>query len=485
MRQFSDKTVITGRVKRWLDNPISISPISCTNVVVEDSYFEIDGDYEFLDTIAGSRVFTTMALKGNAGVSINLSKLRPKGTVGSQGLVAQGVTNFMEAYSVINAEVRRGNGFKNGAVNLCLDYTHPDYLDFLKFDRLPWAKKVTYLPTGFKFTEAECTTDRFQALLAAIAAGKTFVYKQQRDTLTGNLLETNVCMGLSLANRSTCTLAHLNLGKIARFSEIPEAMLAVAKDLDWIWEQFEATQPNHFNDANRDKQVGMGYVGLANLLAAHSISYKDFARSMAKMVNKPEYITFDLASDRLATYLSLGYKKVQEFAEEKGYKRFFAIEPTASCSYRELDLAGYTTCPEISPPTCHPLTKVSTRISDDESRDYQYPPNVECSGTDVDFATYTSLCESFQILANRTGLSQGISYNWWLDEPVTKQSFLRWVESPLKTIYYRWATSSTNQDKTSYSEVPVSQEDEEFWSANEPEVSCQINDKNYCEACAG
>lgn len=482
MRKFHDKTVVTGRVQRWLDNPIGISPISCTNVVVEDSYVEVDGDFDFLDTIAGSRVFTTVALKGNAGVSVNLSKLRPKGSVGSQGLVAAGVTNFMEAYSVVNAEVRRGNGFKNGAVNLCLDYTHPDFLDFIQIE-LPWAKKVTYLSPGFEFTKEEQQTDRYQALISALSAGKTFVYKQQIDPTTGKLLETNVCMGLSLANRSTCTLAHLNLGLISSPREIPDAMLAVAQDLDWIWEQFEATQPPHFTPAVQDKQVGLGFVGLANLLAAQDISYVDFATSMAKLCHQPELITFELPSDRLAVYFSLGYKKAADFAKSKGYRRFFAIEPTATCSYKQKDLAGYTTAPEISPPTCHPVTKISTRIALGGSEDYQYPPKVECSGTDVSFAVYTSLAESFQLLADSTGLGQGISYNWWLDEPVTSASFLRWVESPLKTIYYRWATSSSNQDKTAFAEAPITDEESEFWA--DPEVVCQLNDKNSCTNCGG
>jgi hypothetical protein len=396
-----------------------------------------------------------------------LSKLRPKGQVNAQGLESQGVNNFTVLYSAINAEVRRGNGFKNGAVNVCLDYDHPDWLEFIESDVLSHAKKVTILPEGW-LPEAGVKLD---ALLKALNEGTTFLYKQQFDA-AGNKLETNVCMGLMLANRSTCTLAHTNLGKCATLLSVPEAMLAAAKDLDWIWEQFAATQPAHFTPAAQDKQVGLGFVGLANFLVAQNITYSELVYSLIKLREAPCLASFDLASDRLAMSLKLGYDQVAEFAKSKGYVRFFAIEPTATCSYGETDLAGYTTTPEISPPTCHPITKISRRLSDSGYQDYQYPPAVECSGLDVSFEEYTQLCEEFQHLANGTGLAQGISYNFW--ETHTHESLVRWAKSPLKTIYYKRQTSSDIMDKSSFSDLS---ENDGFWEAE----ACSLEEG--CASC--
>jgi hypothetical protein len=467
MHNFAPTTVVTGRVRRWLTDSTKISPISCTNVIVEDSYYDTDNGEDFLDTIAGSRVFTTMALKGNAGVSVNLSKLRPKGQINAEGLESQGVNNFTAMYSAINAEVRRGNGFKNGAVNICLEYDHPDWLDFIEAEPLSYAKKVTILPEGWLPKRGV----KLDALLRALNEGTTFLYKQQFDA-EGNRLETNVCMGLSLANRSTCTLAHVNLGK-CHISAIPEAMVAAAKDLDWIWEQFSANQPAHFTPAVEDKQVGLGFVGLANLLAANNIKYSELGYSLLKLREAPSLATFELASDRLALALRSGYQQVAEFAKPKGYVRFFAIEPTATCSYGEVDLEGYTTTPEISPPTCHPVSKVSRRLTDAGYQDYQYPPNVECSGTDVGFDSYTSLCEEFQHLANDTGLAQGISYNIW--DNMNFESLTRWAKSPLKTIYYKRQTSSDIMDKSGFSDLS---ESDGFWAEAE---ACNLDQP--CSSC--
>lgn len=494
-RNFAPTTVIPGRPKAWLKDPTGISPVSCTNVVAQDSYYEPINGCDFLDTIAGTRVFVTKVLKGNAGVSVNLSNLRPKGTVGTQGLVASGVTNFLDVYSQINAEVRQGNGFKNGAVNVALNYSHPDWSDFINYpsSRIPWLKKVTIIDASFA-PDSEC--HKFQLLLTAIAAGTTFVYKQQYSP-SGDKLEINVCQAVEFANRSTCTLAHANLGMVRVPSDIPVIMLAAAEDLDWVWKQFAASQPDHFIPAVQDKQVGLGFVGLANMLAHFNVTYEEFTRSLEKLINKPALMTFALMSDRLAIQLQVGYRVVTEFARTEGYERFFAIEPTASCSYREVDLRGYTTAPEISPPTCHPTTRMTRRTSQEGFNDHQYPLDVEFAGSGeggVNYDTYFRLCSALQILMNRTGLAHGISHNWWLEEEVTPESFGRWWRSPLKTIYYRWATSSSNQDKTSIG-AEVSIEDEEFWGSgdeeegSDPVVVCPIvtaqNDPNFCMACAG
>jgi ribonucleoside-diphosphate reductase alpha chain len=195
--RFSPYTVIVSRVQRVIDDPAKISPISCTMVSVEDSYYDIDGNYTIYDTIAGSRLYATKVLKGNAGVSVDLSKLRPKGTKGSGGLIAQGVTNFMHVYSAINSEVRRGNSFKNGAVVLCLAFTHPDFEDFLEFGTeghetqglLPWAKKGVTVNADMWLPEY---ADRREKLFTALAKGQVFVSKEQYSA-QGDRLYDNVC----------------------------------------------------------------------------------------------------------------------------------------------------------------------------------------------------------------------------------------------------------------------------------------------------
>lgn len=457
--KFSPTTVIVSRVQRFIDNCNKIYPVSCTAIKVQDSYYDVEGDYSFYETIAGSRVYTTKVLKGNAGVLIDLSELRPKGTVGSGGMVAQGVTNFMAMYSMINQEVRRGSVFKNGAVVLALDYDHPDFIDFLNFpdEQIPWAKRNVGVDEGI--LKPEYAT-QYDALLKTLADGRCFVTKKQYNKEDGSRMLPNVCVGLTLRSRSTCTLAHGNLGMVVKPSDIADVIFNGAKDVIHIWDMFNEAQierGDHFLDAILDKQVGFGFVGLANMLAHFQVSYADFVGAL-------EGCRDNVFAWEIASSFRTGYGMASVLFKLHGFERAFTIEPTATCSYKQTDLYGYTTTPEISPPVCHPVTKVTRRLSEVAEggyQDYQYPPNVEVAGVDVDDEVYTRLCCAFQVMMNDTGLAQMISYNWWLTRPIDKQHFAYWLDSPLQSIYYRWAVSTDNQDKTSIGET--TEEDDEFW----------------------
>ena len=111
-----DHLAITGRIKSWLNNPVDKLPVSCTSFTVEDS---IEGK----DGIDDSLVFTSYGLRNAQGVAVNLSKIRPAGTQNGKGLVASGPSSFALEYSLKNQVLRRGGTYKNGAVNLHLDYS--------------------------------------------------------------------------------------------------------------------------------------------------------------------------------------------------------------------------------------------------------------------------------------------------------------------------------------------------------------------------
>ena len=126
----------TGRVQNWIDNPSSRLPVSCTVFVVEDSMEGPNG-------IEASWRFVSHALRYGAGVAVHLSKLRPSGSDNGKGLVASGPVSFGKIYSCLNEQLRRGGVYKNGAVVLHLDISHPDILEFVEAPRheLPWAKR--------------------------------------------------------------------------------------------------------------------------------------------------------------------------------------------------------------------------------------------------------------------------------------------------------------------------------------------------------
>jgi hypothetical protein len=462
-----------GRVKRWQEDPSKISPVSCTKVRVRDTYFDVEGDYSHFETIAGSREFVTRALKGNAGVAVDLSDLRPKGTIGSNGLVAQGVTNFLKAYSVCNEEVRRGNSFKNGAVLMWLDFDHPDLVDY-------WLKRAVYIDDSFWNIEYE---KKRNLVYKSLADGDIFVAKKQWN-IKSERLYSNVCNEILLKSRATCTLGHINLGQVETIEDLRRAVpYCMNKLITEVWDKLNFDGEVYLKKED-DPQVGLGVLGLANMLAYFGVSYGEFVTALEDMLDGnlrgcglplPGSRPYTIA-EKLAVTLYDGYVEASNVAIKAGLERAFTVAPTATCAYNQKDIRGYTCSPEISPPVAHPITKKVVRQSELGFRDtpmqvYEYPLDVEIASYDVPVKLYDRLCVAFQRLMNVKGLAHSISYNWWVDKPVNEETFRAWYNSELKTIYYRWVTRSDAQDKTSI-RVDVSQEDSDFWFPTDDEVVC-------------
>jgi hypothetical protein len=106
-----------------------------------------------------------------------------------------------------------------------------------------------------------------------------------------------------------------------------------------------------------DRQVGLGLLGLANLLKQSGVTYKQFGEALkdirlnGQMAQTPAHI--------LAAEINAGITAAAHVARENKMDRAFAIAPTASCSYRYKDLEGYTTCPEIAPPIARQVDRDS------------------------------------------------------------------------------------------------------------------------------
>ena len=161
----ANKIARTGRVQSWIDNPTSRLPVSCTVFVVEDSMEGPNG-------IEASWKFVSHALRYGAGVAVHLSKLRPSGTKSIKGtdtLVASGPTSFGKIYSTLNEILRRGGTYRNGAVVLHLDLTHPDILTFIEAPRqdLPWVKRCIDIEGEDDWNSASPETKK--AILRGIA----------------------------------------------------------------------------------------------------------------------------------------------------------------------------------------------------------------------------------------------------------------------------------------------------------------------------
>jgi len=328
----------TGRVQNWIDDPTSRLPVSCTVFVVEDTMEGPNG-------IEASWRFVSHALRYGAGVAVHLSKLRPKGDENGKGLVASGPVSFGKIYSTLNEILRRGGVYKNGAVVLHLDLNHPDVLEFITADRadLPWVKRCVNINWHWWNLATQEVKD---ALIAGIKRGDIWLNKTKIDA-NGNRIRGNVCLEVYLPSRGTCLLQHVNLGG-CEYDDIPRAFVSGMSELCALHGKTDVGSSGEYLPSETDRQVGLGLLGLANLLRRYNVSYEEFGKAL-EAVNSERPVEHTEAVT-LALQLQSGIEQAANIARVNKMERAFAIAPTASCSYRYKDLDGYTTCPEIAPP---------------------------------------------------------------------------------------------------------------------------------------
>ena len=147
----------------------------------------------------------------------------------------------------------------------------------------------------------------------------------------------------------------------------------------------------------------------------------------------------------IAVALDVGYKEAAKVAERHGMARAFTIAPTASCAYRYKDREGYTASPEIAPPISRDVDRDSSTLG---VQSYQFNPKCEIA-EEVGWDTFFELNCEWQVMMDKTKKAHAISMNWWSDMVKMDRSFMdRWLNSPLKSLYYSLQVQPDTQDKT-------------------------------------
>jgi len=478
IRQAPEYLALTGRVKNWLENEESRLPVSCTVFNVEDS---MEGD----NGIEASWIFTSHGIRNAAGVAINLSNLRPSGFDNGKGLVSSGAASFAKFYSLINQELRRGGTYKNGAVTLFLDHDHGDCEEYLRLTptELPWAKKSLYVDDTLK------DNPLLPLIAEKVNNGTLWLAKKQYDD-QGNRLYSNVCQEILIPSRGTCLLSHINLGQVADIGDLVEMFTESAR---WLCELHGQTGIGeddwHYLEAANDKQVGLGVIGLANMLAYHRITYSDFSYALDYVTGtEEEVIMVDKRAMDVAYKLQEAFAAAAKVGREFGMERLFTVAPTASSSYNYTDLQGFTTAPEISPPLDYEVDRDSGTFG---VQTYEYHPQTEIA-CEVGWETYFRLANAWQRLMNSTGLAHTMSVNIWSQIRTTPEWITDvFLPSDLATTYYRISVDNQALDK---SEIVNLDSDEaklaELYQEPATAAACPIfplpeDDPAYCSACAG
>ena len=449
----------TGRVQSWMDDPTGRLPVSCT-------VFVVDNEMEGPNGIEASWRFASHALRFGAGCAIHLSKLDPRGKERESGVVASGPVSFGKIYSTLNEILRRGGIYKNGAIVLHLDLNHADAREFITTPRseLPWVKRC------INITEEWWNSCTFREdLLHGIRSGDIWLNKLRKEN--DERIYGNVCLEVYLPSRGTCLLQHINLAA-CEFDDIPRAFVAGMSELCSLHSQTGVGQSGEYLSPEIDRQVGLGVLGLANLLRRYGVTYEQFGRALDQYNNNE---TIRSAAYELVSQISSGIKQAAEVARNANMVRAFAIAPTASCSYRSRDLDGNTATPEIAPPISQTVDRDSGTFGV-ETVTYG---DVEIA-SEVGWENYKRVADGLMTMYQRTGLLHGYSFNSWSDMITYDNDFIEeWLRSPQTSLYYSLQVMSDTQDKSdAYAALKDSDIDEYLTdlfntSDLEPQCDCQ------------
>ena len=450
----------TGRVDSWIKDPTSRLPVSCTVFVVEDT---MEGE----NGIEASWRFVSHALRYGAGVAVHLSKIRSKGSENGKGLVASGPVSFAKIYSTLNEILRRGGIYKNGAVVCHLDLNHPDVLEFITASRaeLPWVKRCVNINNHWWNL---ATAEVKESLILAVKRGDVWLNKTKVDK-QGNRIYGNVCLEVYLPSRGTCLLQHVNLGG-CEFDDIQRAFTDGMSQLCQLHAITNVEASGEYLAPAIDRQVGLGMLGLANLLRRQGVTYKEFGAALEAINNRqPLHRT---AASELALEIQAGIQAAAQIAKQAGMVRAFAVAPTASCSYRYKDLDGYTTTPEIAPPIARQVDRDSGTFG---VQSFDYGP-VEVA-SEVGWDDYFKTANGIVRMLDITGLLHGYSFNSWSDVINYDEAFIEeWLRSPQTSLYYSLQVMGDTQDKSdAYAALDESDVDsylESIINNNAPDCNC-------------
>jgi len=412
--------------------------------------------------------------EGGYDLQFDLSALRPPNTPNSVGMVSSGALSFGEwiksAYefgkksdiesllyflSNFNGVLLRGGHYKGGAITTSMPVWNKSALDYLTLPKEahPWLKKgLTLSSDYFEYGLDELIIEKVNngSLWLEKAVQQTtngYDWLTSVDTGLDERLRSNVCREIQITSKATCDLSHGNLGQIAYFNELPDMLVKTTRMLCTLKSMGIQDTAGIYKKSSEDKQIGVGLIGLSNLLARFQITYREHVDSLNRVIkmvtkdkindacygfrilSKPE---FETDSDSLAWWMIMAYVEASKVARSYGMERAFCIAPTANSSFRYTDLEGYSTSPEISPPISLEIERLSETLEDTDI--FFYHPNAE-TAEQVGFHTYQGLVEAYQELFNVTGLGHSISFNIW--EPIDF-TFLDWFDnSEVLTTYYR------------------------------------------------
>jgi hypothetical protein len=366
---------------------------------------------------------------------------------------------------VLNETLRRGGKFRNGAIVLHLDANHPDLEEFITAPRdlLPWVKRCVNISPSWWHAMDGVTR---QKLYKGIASGDIWLtkvrYNDKLERIYGN-----VCLEVLLPSRGSCLLQHINLGA-CELGNLGDAFVQGMQELCSLHGTTGVGETGEYLPPEIDRQVGLGVLGLANLLRRYGVTYRQFGDALWEFLN--DEIETSTVAHEIVKAWNDGIERASVIARENNMVRAFAIAPTASCSYRSKDLDGYTCTPEIAPPVGRTVDRDSGTFG---VQTFEYG-DVEIA-QDVGWDDYVRVANGVVEMYQRSGLWHAYSFNTWSDMVTYDREFIEeWMVGPQTSMYYALQVKADVQDKSdAYAALEETEVDDYLASLiNTPEPQC-------------
>lgn len=257
-------------------------------------------------------IFTTlrtaaMIHQAGAGTGFSFSALRPRGDiVASSGGTASGPLSFIRIYDTAASVVREG-GRRHAANMAVLDVSHPDIESFIAAKAHPGTLSTFNLSVGVtdEFLRGvlerrphALVNPRTGRVVATVPARRLFdaIVEQAWHTgepgllfldrvndadplpSEGRIVATNPCGEVPLRAYESCNLGSIDLARFVHegdidVSRLDDTVRLAVRFLDDVIDVSRYPDPTLDIAAHRTRRVGLGIMGLADLLAERGIPY--------------------------------------------------------------------------------------------------------------------------------------------------------------------------------------------------------------------
>lgn len=303
------KFVPGGRILFGIGNfYVRSTPFNCFFIPIHDD--SIEGIYRCAAEMARTYSF-------GGGVGTDISPLRPiNSPVNNSARFSTGAVSFMELFSVTTSII--GQAGRRGALMITIEDTHPDVLEFIKVKDDPRREKVRYANISVKVSDAlishylkgrkwtlEFKNDKVhvrkvvkadevvdELVVRAHSCAEPGVifwdrvkeFSNTEGYETGRLMGTNPCSEQPLPAYGNCNLGSINLAYFVKDGSIDWASLeatvrAGVRFLDGVinyaahYDAYPLPQMKEIGLFER--RIGLGIMGLADMLLLLGIRYED------------------------------------------------------------------------------------------------------------------------------------------------------------------------------------------------------------------